>query len=207
MKKIISVMIACAAILLCCTKDPSLDNAHVALVTVDGASSNMQVSAVSFRSNDWLNVDFSETTDSIGWWISDTATNPYDTVPYYPGGDTVVNYPPVDSSQYPHGDTIINYPPDTTHYPHDTIPQWPGDSSYNPPTYDSSGYPHDTIVYPPHDSIPYNNNGYAIQVNGNHLRIQINKRGNYLVMAMAYRRNTNGSYTVIKTGYVKLSAH
>ncbi len=222
MKKIFAVIIACAVTVICCTKDKSVtDPNNVSLITLDGASSNMIVSANTFTAADWLSVDYSEAADSIGWWVSDTLTNPYDTVPYYPGSDTTIHYPdttvyyPGDTTGYPGGDTIVYYPPgDTTQYPHDTIPQWPGDSSYNPPPYDTSSsphdtvpsYPHDTITYPPHDSAQYNN-GFVMQANGKNIKIKINKRGSYTVVAFAYHKNTNGSYTIIKTGYVKLSAH
>lgn len=203
MKKIFPVITTCILMLVCCTKDPSANNAHYpSVIAVTYASDNMQVSATSFTANDWLNVDFTVAADSVEWWVSDTATNPYDTIPYYPGSDTIITYP----------DTVINYPGDTTQYPHDTIPQLPGDSSYYPSN-DSTGYdtvqvpPQDTTVNPPQDSILYNTHyGYIIKTNGSNLKIQVTKQGNYTVEARAYRKNSNGSYTLIKTGYVKLSA-
>ena len=194
-----------------CNKDFSLDNEHTpSSVAVTYASDNMQVSATSFTANDWLSIHFTEAADSTGWWVSDTA-NAYDTIPpdpggpadttTWPGGDTIVYYPPADSTGYT-GDTTIYPGGDTTiYYP-------PADSPYYPPA-DSSGYPHDTIVYPPHDSIPYNNGnkGYVVQVQGSDLKIQVTRHGNYTIEARAYRKNGRGNYTLIKTGYIKLSAH
>ncbi len=223
MKKIFSA-ITCAVIMVCCTKDPSVHNTDSPQdIMVTYASNNMQVSAASFTANDWLSVDFTVAADSIGWWVSDTLTNPYDSVPYYPGSDTVVYNPGNDTTFNPGGpvqnphDSFPQPPADTTQYPHDTIPYPPTDSNYYPPPYDSSAYPHDTtpppphdtIINPPQDSLIYHNSGagYLIQVHGRNLIIQIKKRGNYLIQAKAYKRNINGSYSALQTGYIKLSAH
>src|ERR1044072_4032346 len=116
MKKMFFAFMAFTLLLVCCTKDPSVTNANYpANIAVTYASDNMQVSATSFIAADWLSVDFTETADSIYWHVSDTATNPYDTIPYYPPTDTLY-YPGDTIPNYPH-DTVQIPPTDTTHYP------------------------------------------------------------------------------------------
>lgn len=238
MKKLLFTALALPLLVVCCTKDISVQTGNrPSLVTVTEASDGMMVSASSVSAGEAITVRFTVAgADSIQWSMSDSTGYPGDTTNYPGNGDTTT-YPPT-------------YPGDTTTYPgnNDTViynPPYPGDTTvYNPGGNDTTIYnPGDTTVYnpgdtlnqpqPPHDSTIYNppypndttgNGGYypdSTGIHGGHtsgdgyimithdgyVEIKVSKRGSYTLTAKAYHRNADGSYTLIKTGHVKMRGY
>jgi hypothetical protein len=187
----------------------------------------MQVSMTNFTSGDLLDVHFSQTADSIAWWVSDPSSDNLDSAgyprdtswipPYIPSPDSTIYPPdttglppvvsPTDSAGYPRDTTWeppYIPPPDSTIFPPDT-------SHYSPgmPPGDSTHLPADPNRVGPqsHDMThAKNGNGYTCFSNKDHLKIEIKNRGNYQVSAAAYSRNADGSYSLIKTGWIRISA-
>lgn len=217
MKKISLFVSFLVLVMISCNKESGNSAGNNPLqVSVTDASAQMQVSYTRFTSNDVLSVQFTEAADSIIWWVNDSAHS--GTVHC----DSILNKPPgYDSLNPPHADTV--YPPphvpvDSTRFPHDSagmppvIP--PGDSSrlpgdtiiILPPPSDSVYHPHDSTVNG--DSLQYPvSNAFYYSANKTRLTLGIRQSGSYLVSAAAYHKNADGSFTLTKTGYVRLTAH
>jgi hypothetical protein len=218
MKKISFFIGSLILLVISCNKESGKSGSTTPLqVSVMDVSEGMQVSSTTLSSNEVLDVLYTGSADSIAWWMTDSSHSipvSVDSSAYYP-------YPPHDSVSYPHGDTIYtppSIPVDSSHYPHDST----GLPPFIPPV-DSVHYPGDTTIYlpPPYDSvshpvdstrkgIPAGNPfaaAYSFTTNKNQLALKINLSGHYTVNVAAYRKNADGSCTLIKRGYVKLSAN
>lgn len=216
MKKVSFFVSSLILVLISCNKESGKSGSSSPLqVSVTDASALMQVSYTRLNSSVVLDVQFTEPEDSIIWWVSDSA---------HAGTihcDSMINYPPHNDSLPPHADTIYSpphFPRDSSRYPHDSA----GAPPVIPPV-DSAAYPGDTTIYspPPYDSVyrPADSTGnadtlqnhssaaYYYSTNQTHLTIGIRQSGSYMVKVAAYRKNVDGSFTLIKTGYIRLSAH
>jgi hypothetical protein len=224
MKKIMLLGVLCAVAQLSCNKEDSKSDGSRSLqVSVTENSAFLQVSTTSFTSAEILEVRYIQAADSIVWYITDsTASNP--AIPYGDSTgqhrDTTI-YPPI----FPQ---MISTPPA------DPLGS-PRDSAYPPPfviPIDSFTLPPDSAVYPPPPSVPpadssqlpwdsttdptpgnpdnlmhlLSGSGYSCSFNKNRLSLEISLGGTYLVQAAAYRKNNNGSYALIQTGYIRLTA-
>ena len=223
MKKIWFLFASFILFLISCNKESSKSGSSSPLqVSVTDASALMQVSYTSFSSSQILDVQFTESADSIVWWVADSVHSGsmhcdstiyypphYDSLPHYPPTDSVYPPPyiPIDSSHYPR-DTTIYFPPpyDTVWHPIDSA-AYPRDTTiYLPPPYDSVYHPVDSTRHGSSFQNPASS-GYYYTISKSHLALGIKQSGNYVINAAAYHRNKYGSLTLTKVGYVKLSAH
>jgi hypothetical protein len=229
MKKLILPALALPLLIVCCTKEASMQTtSQPSVINVAGISPGMSISGTRFTANEVMTASYNVAgADSIRWYMQDsipyypdsnyhypggdtTVYNPGDTVvtypdtiPGYPGGDTIPHYPGDTIPSYPSQDTIPNYPGGDTlvTYP-DTIPGYPGGDTLV--TYPGS----DTLInYPGTDSSGSHGNSYVLTVQNKTAEIRISKRGSYVLVANAYRRNANGTYTLISRGYIQFKAY
>ena len=221
MKKLIFPALALSLLIVCCTKEASMQTAtQPSVINVAGMSAGMSVAGASFTSNEAITASYNIAgADSILWYMQDTIPYNPDSNYHYPGGDTVVTYPDTIPG-YPGGDTIPHYPGDfIPNYPQpDTIPNNPGGDTLV--TYPDTilGYPSgdtlvtylggDTLVNYPHTDTSVNNsNGYVLTVENKKAEVKISKRGNYVLVANAYRHNVNGTYKLISRGFIQFKAY
>jgi len=224
MKQLIIPALALPLLIVCCTKEASVQTPlQPSVVNVTAMSTGMNVSSTSFTANELVSVSYNVAgADSIQWNIQDSIpyypdssyTYPWpDSIVTYPGGDTVVSFPDTIPG-YPGGDTIPPYPDGDTipnnPWP-DTIPTYPGgDTAVNYPGDDTlvNDPGNDTtLIYPGNDSTGNNGNNYVLTFRNKIADIRILKKGNYVLVANAYRHNANGTYTLISKGYVQLKAY
>ncbi len=229
MKKLIFPALALPLLIVCCTKEASVQTAALpSVINVAGMSTGMSVSGTRFTANEAIAASYNiSNADSIRWYMQDSIPYYPDSNYHYPGGDTTVENPgdtvvtyPDTVPHYPGGDTIPHYPGDTipNYPPPDTIPNYPGgDTLVNYPD-TIPGYPggdtlvhypgSDTLVnYPGTDSTGNHSSGYVLTVHNKVAEIKISKRGNYVLVANAYRHNANGTYTLISRGYIQFKAY
>jgi hypothetical protein len=186
-----------------CNKEASKSaNTPPLEISVTDVSDLMQVSNMKLNSNETLDVQYTGLADSIVWWVTDSTHSvpvtidstilfhnpPHDSLPGHNPGDTLYTPPsiPVDSTHYP-PDTTINIPPpyyDSAHNYHPADSSRKGDDLGNPFA-----------------------SAYTFTINKNHLTLKINLSGSYVVHVAVYQKNADGSFTLIKTGYVKLLAN
>lgn len=215
MKKISLFVSSLILFTISCNKESGNSAASSPLqVTVTDASNLMQVSYTRFNSNEVLSVQFSETADSIIWSVTDSShagTIHTDSIINYPSHSDSLHVPPADTIYSP---PYIPVPVDSSRFPGDTT----GTPPVIPPV-DSSRHPGDTVIYlpPPSDSVYHpvdstrngsnSSAGYYYSTNKTQLTLGIRQSGSYIVNAAAYHKNADGSFTLTKTGYVRLSAH
>jgi hypothetical protein len=225
MKKIMLLGVLCAVVQISCNKEDSKsDSGHTLQVSVTETSPFMQVSRTTFNSTDILDVQYIQAADSVVWIVTDSSSGNLNMSPGDSAGqrrDTTI-IPPILPPMIPGppGDSTGS-PRDSTSPPPIVIPidssKLPKDSTYPPPPIiipppvDSSRLPGDSTNFPPPgnpDSLmhPLSGNGYSCSYNKNHLSVEISRSGTYLVQAAAYRKNSNGSYSLVQTGFVRLTA-
>lgn len=213
MKKFIIPTLALPLLIVCCTKEASVSKGtHATIVNVTDASEGMDIARTSFAANELITANYTVAgADSIQWSIQDSVPHyPNTDTAYYPGSDTLYN---PDSTYYPGGNGSTYTPGDDSSYVSG------GDSSYVPADtlenghtggYDTTYTPGGDSTYVPVDSTSgghNNGNGsYIVTTRNGYVEIKISKKGGYVLVAKAYKRNADGTYTLIKKGYIKFNA-
>jgi hypothetical protein len=221
MKKSGIILFALVSALASCNKEDSKSSesefgsaTKPMLVSVVNSSNSVALNETSYPASDSIPVDFHQASDTTLWWICNPASGSSDSS-IYPGDTSSIPVniappvvsapptPPADSTGNP-GDTIATVYPPTPPAPPSPIviqPSLPADSTSNPAD-TSRGV--NLVFYSALQSNPRN---YACSIAGNgSLNLKIYNTGEYQILVGTYRRNTDGSFTLVKTGFISFSA-
>lgn len=198
MKKWLFGLAAATYIMVACNKEASVSSSLPAnSISVTATSALMNVSASALSADDSLVIYFEGSEEDSICWLFDGDSS-YGHHEDHHGHDSTGH----DSTWYGDGDSIhifygdsLDHFEDSLHHPYDS--SFVHNDSTNCRNLDSAGY---------HKKGHYMQPGFTITVNGNKATLRVLRTGNYMLTAKAYARNSDGSYTLVKSGYIKLTA-